>query len=70
MRIKHMCTLKEQQKPSSWTYLDTYWLAKDLYNLSLSYNYLNNKIKASNPKTPCYYDLIDSIKNKTIPLQR
>ena len=52
MRPRHMLTLKEQQKPLSWTYLVTYWLAKDIYHLSPECNYLknNNIVKAFNPK--------------------
>ena len=57
MRIRHILTLKEQQQTSTWTYLATYWLAKDLYNLSPKYTYLknNNNVKALNPKIRFYY---------------
>ena len=71
MRLRHMLTLNKQTQPPPWTFLATYCLAKDLYNLSSDYNYLknNNRIKAFNPKRPFYYyDLVDYIKiqNNTI----
>ena len=71
MKINHLASLKQWQKPPSWTYLASYWLAKDIYNFLPIFHYLknDNRIKAMNPKTPFYYhDLIYYIKveNKTI----
>ena len=72
MRIKHLLNLKHKENPSTWTYLATYWLAKDIYKFLKDYNYLksNNRIKTINQKTPFHYiDLIQYIKtqNSTIP---
>ena len=67
MKLKHMLTQKEQTQPPLLTFVDTYWLATYLYNLSSDYNYFksNNRIKAFNLKTPfCYCDLVDYIKNQ------
>ena len=54
MRLRHILTLKQQQKPPTWTLLATYWLVKDLHNLAPGYTYLknNNRVKALIPKTP------------------
>ena len=71
MRIKHPFSLKQEQKLPPWTYLATYWLAKDISNFSRRFHYLknNNRVKTTNPKTPFYYnDTIYYIKveNKSV----
>ena len=72
MWIKHLLNLKHKENPSPWTYLATYWLAKDIYKFGKEYNYLksDNRIKPINQKTPFYYnELIQYIKTQssTIP---
>ena len=59
--------LKIQKKIPPWTYLATYWLAKDIYKFGKEYNYLknNNRAKTTNQKTLFYYyDLICYIKTQ------
>ena len=64
MRIKHLLNLKYHKNPPIWTYLATYWLAKDLIKYGKEYHYLksNNRIKTFKKDIPFYYnDLIEYI---------
>ena len=66
MRIKHLMTLKQKEKPPSWKNLATYWLTTDIYNYTKEFHFLmnNSKIKTINGKKHFYYkDIIDYIKN-------
>ena len=67
MRIKHLLNLKYKKDQLPWSYLATYWLAKDIYKFGKEYNYLknNNRAKTTNQKKPFYYyDLIYYIKTQ------
>ena len=72
MRIKHLLSLKQNQKQPPWTYIATYWLVKDIYNYGQEYHYLkkNNRARTTHQKNPFYYrDLMHYIKtqNPNIP---
>ena len=59
--------IKRSPKFPPWTYLATYWLAKDIDKFGKEYNYLknNNRIKAINQETPFYCnDLIQLQRHK------
>ena len=65
MRLKHTLNLKYKENPPPWTYLVTYWLAKDINKFGKDFKYLksNNRIKTIYQETPFYYnDLIQYIK--------
>ena len=67
MRIKHLLNLKYKKDQLPWSYLATYWLAKDIYKFGKEYNYLknNNRAKTTNQNTPFYYyNLIYYIKTQ------
>lgn len=54
MRAKHLLNLKCKENQPPWTYLATYWLAKDIYKFGKDYHYLksNSRAKTTNQKTP------------------
>ena len=67
MRIKHLLTLKEKEKPPSWKNLASYWLTMDIHNYTKEYKFLmnNNRTKTLNGKKPFYYnDIVNYIKNQ------
>ena len=67
MRIKHLLSLKQKEKPPSWENLATYWLTMDIHNYTKEYNFLvnNNRTKTLNGKKPFYYnDIINYIENQ------
>ena len=69
MRLKHLLNLKYQEESPIWTYLATYWLAKDINKYGKEYNYLksNNRTKTLNADSPFYYkDLIEYIKTQNL----
>ena len=72
MRIKHLLSLKQKEKPSSWKNLATYWLTMVIHNYLKEYYFLmnNNITKTRNEKKTFYYnDKINYIKsqNQNIP---
>ena len=67
MRIKHLLSLKQKEKPPSWKNLATYWLTMDIHNYTKEYNFSmnNNRTKTRNRKNPFYCnDIINYIKNQ------
>ena len=65
MPLKHILNLKYKENPPPWTFLVTYWLAKDINKFGKGFKYLksNNRIKTIYQETPFYYnDLIQYIK--------
>lgn len=42
MKIKHLLNSKQKEKQPPWTYLATYWLAKDIYKFGKDYTYLKS----------------------------
>ena len=67
MRIKHLMTLNQKEKPPPWKNLATYWLTSDIPNYTKEFNFLvnNNRTKTINGKKPFYYkDITDYIETQ------
>ena len=72
MSLKDLLNFKKSEKELPLMYLATYWLAKDIYNYSKDFQYLenNNRAKTTNKEAPFYYkNLIHYVKkqNSTTP---
>ena len=67
VRIKHLMTLNQKEKPPPWKNLATYWLTSDIHNYTKEFNFLvnNNRTKTINGKKPFYYkDITDYIETQ------